>query len=170
MSTVAIVTFTCGSPPGSMGGGSTAAMTSGSVRYVDTSVVAHTSTEVASTSRLRSWSSDLAPYLILAITPPHSIPAYSRSAGERRTPHRLGWDLLDGQDLIDLLMRRTHPLRHVDQAGHVELVELGRVPTQHLLHLGNVEARERAPERGATEREARLLVGVIASPHDLLDT
>jgi hypothetical protein len=62
MSTVAMVTRASGSAGGSSGGGSTAAITSGSVSNTATSEVDQAPVDVASSSRLRSSSSDRAPY------------------------------------------------------------------------------------------------------------
>ena len=64
---------------------------------------------------------------------------------------------------------RADPRRDRPQRVEVEAVERGRVAGEHHLHLVRIDAGEAEPDRLLRERVARLLVRVVAAPHDPVD-
>src|SRR4051795_10135320 len=128
-----MVSRTSGSLGGDSGGGSTAAIASGSVSNVATSVVAHVSTLVASTSRLRSSSSERAPYLIRPMEdPPSAAPA---EADKSRALLRLGRQALRWQGERDVRDTRADLVGDRTQQVEVEAVRAGGVVAEHRLYL-----------------------------------
>src|ERR1700724_2269487 len=89
-------------------------------------------------------------------------------SGKSRATTGLGWYLVHGERSSDLFVGRTHTCPHVAQAVQVKAEQAGRITPEHLLDLDRIDPREGKAERLGAERVARLLVRVVASPHDPL--
>src|SRR3954471_15158933 len=110
-----------------------------------TSVVAHVFTDVASTSRLRSSSSERAPYLILVIRLLSS--GRSAEAGKGGALLSFGWQALGWQRDGHVGDPRPELVGQRPQRVDVEPVRAGRVVGEHDLHLARVDRREAGPQR-----------------------